>query len=65
MFFWMNTKKYVTLRAIFNTDDSLIIKRMKKLLLILAVVLVSGLANAADTLTVRINGMRCEECATR
>lgn len=36
---------------------------MKKILLFLAVVLVSGLANAADTLTVRINGMRCEECA--
>jgi copper ion binding protein len=36
---------------------------MKKILLFLAAVLVSGLVNAADTLTLRIKGMRCEECA--
>jgi len=37
---------------------------MKKLLLLLAIVCLSQAANAAtDTLTVRIKGMRCEECA--
>lgn len=36
---------------------------MKKILFLGALLLVSAMADAADTLTVRINGMRCEECA--